>query len=265
MSASLSLHLGLNYPRTANELNGCQNDAQDWSDAMRARGYRDTTLLEPPRQTIIAAIQSLVAVARWGDRLVITYSGHGTWVPDGSGDEPDGRDEAWCPADFRTAGVLTDDTLYELFSLLRTGVRCLVISDSCYSGSVTRSLVTVEGALGRPRFIPPAEVAHHDGTEMTRLLAAESLPSKGTPRPSRNVLVSGCSDTEVSYDANIDGRPRGAASWALLTALAELSPTGQPVHLKPWQSRAQQLLDGRGYDQHPVLDGSYYRRTVWTA
>jgi hypothetical protein len=53
----------------------------------------------------------MIGAARSGDTLVITYSGHGTWVPDSSGDEPDGRDEALCPHDIATAGPLLDDEI----------------------------------------------------------------------------------------------------------------------------------------------------------
>ena len=85
-----------------------------------------------------SAIESLVLDAKKGDRVVIQYSGHGSFVPDLDGDEPDGTDECLCPYDVQTNGPITDNELYAIFSKIRKGIRVLMISDSCHSGTVTR-------------------------------------------------------------------------------------------------------------------------------
>lgn len=42
-----------------------------------------------------------------------TRAGHGGSVPDVSGDEEDGKDETMIPVDYKTAGQIKDDTIFE--------------------------------------------------------------------------------------------------------------------------------------------------------
>ena len=137
-----ALCIGINdYPGTDNDLSGCVNDANDWAaELTTARLLRQQAARSgrPPGAAMIKAIGGLIDGAAKGDSLIITYSGHGTWVPDTSGDEPDGRDEALCPYDLASKGALLDDDLHALFSRRAAGVRIVLISDSCHSGSVTR-------------------------------------------------------------------------------------------------------------------------------
>jgi hypothetical protein len=80
-----------------------------------------------------------------GDRVLLYYSGHGVCVPDDTGDEPDGRDEALAAYDAHPAGhlrfrnVITDDELRRSLADLKDR-EVMVIADSCYSGTVTRAL-----------------------------------------------------------------------------------------------------------------------------
>ena len=84
----------------------------------------------------MAASQRKAAKAlRKGDFFFLTYSGHGGQVPDVTGEEADKQDETWCLYD----GQLIDDELYFELSRFAAGVRILVFSDSCHSGTVTRN------------------------------------------------------------------------------------------------------------------------------
>ena len=136
-----ALCIGINdYPGTDSDLSGCVNDAEDWAAMLGARGFEVSKLIdsEATKAAMVTAIRDLVGGAKKGDSVVVTYSGHGTWVPDDSGDEPDGRDEALCPYDIGAGNALLDDEIHELFSARAAGVRVLLISDSCHSGSVRR-------------------------------------------------------------------------------------------------------------------------------
>ena len=118
--AKNALCIGINdYPGTGSDLAGCVNDAQDWRATLESRGYEVQMLLdaEASKAAMSDAIAGLIDQAVAGDTLVITYSGHGTWVPDTSDDETDARDEALCPHDIRTAGPLLDDELHEALQL----------------------------------------------------------------------------------------------------------------------------------------------------
>jgi hypothetical protein len=63
------------------------------------------------RANVASALTALIGEARPGDSLVFTFSGHGSWLPDESGDEPDGRDEMLCPHDVSRGQYLMDDAL----------------------------------------------------------------------------------------------------------------------------------------------------------
>lgn len=64
--------------------------------------------------------------------LVLAFAGHGGHVPDTSGDEDDGLDEAWALDD----GPLTDDALAALLAGVHRDVHVVVISNCCYSGGM---------------------------------------------------------------------------------------------------------------------------------
>jgi len=86
---------------------------------------------------VIAAITSAATAIVEGSIFFLTYSGHGGQVPDITGDEVDLQDETWCLFD----GELLDDELRVLWSKFAPGVRILVLSDSCHSGTVIKAPV----------------------------------------------------------------------------------------------------------------------------
>ena len=127
--AKKALCIGINdYPGTRSDLTGCVNDAHDWAGILEARQFEVRKLLDAQatKAEMKRAIGGLIAGAEPDDTLIITYSGHGTWVPDTSGDEADGRDEGLCPHDIRTAGALLDDEIHALFNQRRERVRILL-------------------------------------------------------------------------------------------------------------------------------------------
>ena len=153
--------------------------------------------------------------------MVVTYSGHGTWVPDDSGDEPDGRDEALCPYDIGAGNALLDDEIHELFSARAAGVRVLLISDSCHSGSVTRGS---EEDLdpGMPRALSAARSVDARNQLPRSLLARPLGLFSGFTRSGGDLLLAGCLDTEYSWDTRFGGRPNGAFTYYALKSLKTL-------------------------------------------
>lgn len=154
-----ALCIGINnYPGTGMDLQGCVNDANDWAEVLQARGYAVSMLLDTQatKAAMVQALTSVIGGAASGDSLVITFSGHGTYQPDSDGDEVDGLDEALCPYDLQTGGAaLIDDEIRVLFAARKAGVRLLLISDSCHSGTVTRAAPSEpEAEAPRPRFMP---------------------------------------------------------------------------------------------------------------
>lgn len=246
----IAVCVGLNYPGSGGQLAGCVNDAHDWAWALTGAGYDTRTLLEPTKAQLVAALATLVNNARYGDRIVFTFSGHGSWIPDRDGDEPDARDEVLCCADYRTGGLLVDDELLAIFGARRYGVRALILSDSCHSGTVSRF---VGSPGGTARYLPPGEFLSDD--DKARAVQVEGRPARGAPRKGA-VLISGCADAEYSYDAWFDGRPNGAFSyWALRTL-------GQARNLRGWHAAIRGRLPNHTHPQSPQLTAAPHQR-LW--
>lgn len=72
-----------------------------------------------------------------GDSLVFYFSGHGLRQLEFAGDEIDGFDEAICPLDFETEGLILDNDINRIIvQPLKEYVRLHAIIDACHSGTV---------------------------------------------------------------------------------------------------------------------------------
>ncbi|TAL25069.1 MAG: caspase family protein [Aquabacterium sp.] len=253
--AKKALCIGINdYPGTGSDLAGCINDAHDWAAELGARGYEVAKLLDKQatRAAMIESIGTLVSTATEGDSIVITYSGHGTWVPDTSGDEPDGRDEALCPWDLTTKGPLLDDDLGQLFLHRRPGVRVLLLSDSCHSGSVTRGDDSdADPKAPLARFLPPA-VWMKPNQLPPAITRQPATVLSGLRRTGGDLLLAGCQDTEYSWDANFNNRPNGAFTYYALKTLKTLPANAT---YSQWFKALRNYLPSSRYPQAPQLFG----------
>ncbi|NLF53504.1 MAG: caspase family protein [Thauera phenolivorans] len=259
--AKNALCIGINdYPGTDGDLAGCVNDAHDWAAALRQRGFEVRQLLdhEATLAAMTEAIASLIGAARTGDTLVITYSGHGTWVEDTDGDEPDARDEGLCPHDIASAGPLLDDDIHRLFDARAAGVRLVLISDSCHSGSVTRGdEADLDPGGPRARFLPPA--AWMKAGTLPRVARASSLTLVGGLRQAGgDLLLAGCRDEEFSWDTAFGGRPNGAFSFYALKTLAQ----DKPQTYEEWFAAIRRYLPSTRLPQEPQIFGTRSARRV---
>lgn len=259
--AKRALCVGINdYPGADNDLAGCVNDARAWAELLRERyGFPagDVRVLldaEATRAGILAGLDWLLAGARAGDQLVFTNSSHGTYVADESGDEA--YDEALCPFD-AADGLILDDELRERFAGLPEGVSLTMIADNCHSGTITRARLDAVASASsggeerRARFLNPAAIGRRvlaDPWKAKRRGSQRSLPQAGM----KELLLSGCSPREYSYDARFAGRSHGAMSYFALRAIEEADGelTWAQLH-----ARLREFLDEAGYPQHPQLEG----------
>ena len=158
------------------DLQGAVNDAHSMRDLLTgylgfdAERIRLLADEQATREGILAGIRDwLVAGTRPGARALLYYAGHGVQQPDGDGDEPDGRDEALAPHDVRIesatshpqryANLILDDEIGVLFDELSDRQAYLIV-DSCFSGTITRSLVSPDPRVVRtvlPRSLRDAE------------------------------------------------------------------------------------------------------------
>ncbi|MDE2095057.1 MAG: caspase family protein [Burkholderiales bacterium] len=232
---ALSLHLGLNavsaaaYAGWDGPLAACEFDANDMAAIAKAKGMKATVLLtkKATRAHLLAGMRAAAKALKSGDLFFLTYSGHGGQVPDVNGDEADQQDETWCLYD----GQLIDDELYFELSRFAAGVRILVLSDSCHSGTVTRELPPPPPPPGQRAKLMPAAVAmrvyaeHKAFYDQLQLdvakavgkvavdpdaalaqvgAAAQATALVGTFKPAV-VLISGCQDNQTSMDGEHNG------------------------------------------------------------
>jgi len=263
-----SLHIGINdYPGTNSDLSGCVNDANDWRDALEARQFEAHSLLdaEATKEAMVEAISNIVKQTSKDDIAVITYSGHGTWVPDDDGDEADGRDEALCPHDIFDGNILTDDELYEIFSQRTWGARIIFISDSCHSGSVSRASNIMMGTqeeaqkLPKIRYLAPEIYIKGDTTLLQRAKRVELTQARWKIRAA-TVLFAGCKDNEYSYDAWFNSRANGAFTYAALQALKQLHANAT---YSDWYQEIRKFLPHVQYPQTPQIVASRYQKNRW--
>jgi metacaspase-1 len=139
-------------------------------------------------------------------------------LPDKNGDEPDQRDETWVLYDRQ----FVDDELFSLYATFKSGVRILVLSDSCHSGTCAKQL---------PNFLNPGALEARFGTsdpagierrvrtiplDVRRRVeeANEALydeVQRSTPAndnvdlDASLLLISGCQDNQTSADGDRNG------------------------------------------------------------
>lgn len=242
MATGQSLHIGLNrvsarhYEGWEGPLAACENDARAMAALAKKRGIKAKTLITPKatRAAVLAQLRDAAKALKSGDFFFLTFSGHGGQVPDTNRDEPDRKDETWCLWD----GQLIDDELYFALSRFVKGVRIVVLSDSCHSGSVTRAGKPAPAPRGqRAKLMPDATAtqvyrAHQADYDRYQATVAEAaaLVRQAAPadpdealsqvalngpalqattlvgrfRPSV-LLISGCQDNQVSYDGDVNG------------------------------------------------------------
>lgn len=146
---SWSLHIGLNqvdptHYKDGNgngwdgQLYGCEPDAEYYKQLATQAGFQRIKSLITKQATADAVKQEIDAAAKGlvaGDLFLLTYAGHGGQVNDLNGDEPDRFDETWLCYDRQ----LIDDELFDLYARFKPGVKILIFSDSCHSGTVSRA------------------------------------------------------------------------------------------------------------------------------
>jgi metacaspase-1 len=224
MPKGISIHIGLNrvdpdqYEGWDGQLSACEADAKDMRSLAKKQGFQEQHLLLTKNATaehVIAAINDAARQLNKGDLLFLSYSGHGGQVKDTNFDEEqDRKDETWVLYDRQ----LVDDELYDLWGHFKAGVRILVLSDSCHSGTVSRDIPAF--ITGGPRVrAMPLKVSQKVEQAHKALYRAIQVahPAGETAKVRASVLlISGCMDNQVSMDGERNGAFTGALKrvWA---------------------------------------------------
>jgi len=234
-----------------NPLRGCINDVQElWKKLFEEiYGFKCVTVLEEQetKTNFMDALNKLVDNAKEDDSLVFMYSGHGTSVADNDGDEEDGRDEALY---LRDGSTVRDDEIRVILDKLPKNVKLTFISDSCYSGTISRAFLNTmndNSFYSVPKFMPPSD-------DMDAV-CINSLPLKKTmfyPEEDMNhVTLSGTNSSTYSWDANIDGKYFGAFSYYAVKVLIEKPD----MTYTEFGERIKAFLPSSKYSQYPQVEG----------
>lgn len=264
-SSRRALCVGINdYPYEGNDLKGCVNDAEAWANVLiKGFGFakEDVKVVldsEATRRKILDGIKDLLSGAKAEDVLVFTNSSHGSYVAEESGDE-ETYDEILCPYDI-SDNQIVDDELRNLFHDVKAGVRLSVVLDNCFSGTATRApVMDILPGLRTPdqrrvRFLSP----HLRGLKLLRNPWKAKPKSSLFPESEMNeILLSGCTDREYSYDAQIGGAFHGAMTYYAIQAIREAD------HKLTYSQLHKRILETIGdYPQHPQLEGKKEKKNL---
>jgi hypothetical protein len=207
------LLIGINYTGTSNQLSGCLNDSENMKKFLIDNKYfaagdittmNDTKIgsnLYPTKSNILVQINSMITFAKNNPSkpvlLFLAYSGHGSQVADTSGDEPDKLDEVLCPIDClnNSNNLIIDDDLKATIMKLPSNVKMVIFLDCCHSATMMDVRYQYE-VDSKNKFVVL-------GSQIETLAEV--------------VVISGCIDSSVSYDAYVKNQAQGAFSAAFFS------------------------------------------------
>ncbi len=227
MSKGLSLHIGVNLVDKKHygdivELQACIGDAKFWEGFAKKLKYKTKSLhnSQATSTEVLALLKSFSDELKPGDILMLTYAGHGGSIKN---DRPTSMnseqfDQTWCLYDRQ----LLDDELYEAFSEFKKGVRIVVVSDSCHSGTVTKDVgadlseMLAEGIAdsAKMRGLRSRKLSKEDeaiismnfrDTVYKPLQDKFKMESKGKKVQASVKLMAACQDDEETMDGDKNG------------------------------------------------------------
>jgi uncharacterized caspase-like protein len=199
------------------------NDANDVAKLLKSKyGFEARVLLNATRNDILTAINDLRKTLTDKDNLLIYYAGHGEF------DKVAGK-SYWLPVDAKRDNpvdwIMAEDITSNIKRIASPHI--LVISDSCYSGTLTRAATTdLSANAGREEFL-----------------------KKMVERPSRTLMASG--GNEPVADSGGGGKHSVFAA-ALLSALNEANNemfTAEEI----FHGRVKEIVAGKS-DQVPQYE-----------
>lgn len=183
-----------NYPSYNLDLLGPKNDIKLWKTLVEKRGWSTTSIsnMDCTIDSLTSLLKDVFMSCKSGDRVIVIYSGHGASIKDKDSDEEDGYDESWCLWD----NFFTDDMLYDCLKYLPADSMITIISDSCNSGTMTKSFASrSKGVIGKHK-----KIRKRIGAPHVKIMA-------------REVLLSACKSNESAYEAKFQNDNYGVFSY----------------------------------------------------
>ncbi len=152
------------------QLRGCLNDVRSMQGLLTntlgfaAKNIHSLTDGKAMKAAVQQEMKWLFQGAKPGDRVLLHFSGHGSYVPSAD-DEDDGKSEIFCLVNMDwddPDSYLVNGDLRKWTHGLPAGVRLVVVLDSCHSGTGTRLILPPHTGLAmtaRPFLISVAATA----------------------------------------------------------------------------------------------------------
>lgn len=237
------------YQLPGSDLNGCVNDAYLLKDTLLNICHVDDVEIfvneEVTSSTLPQILRRNFAKLKKDDEFIWCHSGHGTFVPDYSGDEADKYDEALVLYDSIWGNMFTDDQMYSIFFDFPKFAYYTLLLDSCFSGGLNRDINKTSELP--PRFLPPPEhvVKRIKTTAKKRKIGERVFPT--------GVLITASAEKEYSNEMYFGGKTYGVFSRAVAKELEYRE--GKLTNYDLWKNTTMRVLNNMVI-QHPQIFGS---------
>ena len=187
------------YPN-GNDLDGIDKDIALMRKVVKRLGFQKVKVLMDKEATLkgLRAELNALAQVKKRDRVLIYFSGHGYWVPDDGGDEPDDKDEVLVTQDAREndngdlVNVLRDDEFGALLSKIPSQ-NIYVLIDACHSGTTTKGWNSTTDIVHTKIW----KRISSNRSKGTRSFGDNTTSSKGDFLDTKGIIIESTSGTEV--------------------------------------------------------------------
>jgi hypothetical protein len=247
MSNKYAVLVGINAYKGDNKLRGCINDVNNVKKMLISGGFldKDITVLKNSQATARNISESLgFLVKRKDANVVFHFSGHGSQIKDRNGI----TQELICPYDYEDHWdfPFTDTVLKEILAGKDSSTRLTIILDSCFSGGMSRSVVSLKRGryLHAPNSLRP--IPNHN----TNRFGVKQNRIYNVDKTMKHVLLAACKQNETAADAFICTY-QGAWTYGLTTSYKALK---SPKVWELYGAAAARVISG-GFGQHPIMEG----------
>lgn len=202
-SKKCALLIGCDYIGTQYQLSGCINDVENIQTKLKSQyGFNniaimtDNTDKKPTKANILDELKNLLTSANSGDKLFLSFCGHGFNIKDTSGDEKDKLDEVFVSLDL---DCISDDEI-KLFinNNLKKNVTLFALFDCCHSGTILD--------LRYQYFDSENSDKASENTNVSETIG-------------NIIMISGCMDNQTSEEVFVNNKNQGAMTWAFLDTI----------------------------------------------
>jgi hypothetical protein len=233
-----ALLVGINYLNTPYALSGCIDDTTRMKELLTSQGFdnfnilTDLTDVKPTKSNILNEFKNLIINAKSGDVLFFYYSGHGSYTYDRNNDETDGRDEMLVSSDLKA--VLDDELKTIIQTHLSSEITIIGLFDSCHSGTILDLKYNYLDSNNYDNYTENNKVSECQGNV---------------------IMISGCMDSQSSYETLIENKSQGALTWSFIDCINKTPNSSWRELLKYMRD----LLKTNNFEQIPQLStDSFY-------